>query len=111
MTADTTTGGPASKHPAGLRRPTKQDRILRALRHGSLNRFEAEPLGDHCLNSTVLTLQNEDGIRIARHDEKVPTRFGSSATVCRYRVMPTPENLRRADAMLAECRWPDGWGR
>lgn len=54
---------------------TKIDRIADALRqpHG-LNRFEAERLGDHCLNSTVAQLR-EDGFNIHDEWEIVPTRY------------------------------------
>ena len=52
---------------------------------GSLNRFEAERIGDHCLNSTVSVLTAK-GIVIGRVWERVPTRFGNKVTVCRYSV-------------------------
>jgi len=63
---------------------TKLGRILAILRSGrTLNRFEAEALGDHCLNSTVAVLR-ADGNLIHDHWERVPTRFGKKARVKRY---------------------------
>lgn len=63
---------------------TKLARILAILRSGqTLNRFEAEVLGDHCLNSTVAVLRAEGNL-IHDHWERVPTRFGKKARVKRY---------------------------
>jgi len=66
---------------------TKQDRILTIMRAGrSLNRFEAESLGDHCLHSTIATLRREGHLF---HDtwERVPTRFRTEVRVKRYRYI------------------------
>lgn len=63
--------------------PTKKQRILEALRAGSLNRFEAEGIGDHCLHSTVSSLK-ESGHAILSHWERVPTRWGVECRVKRY---------------------------
>jgi len=65
---------------------TKKAAILAALRHGSLNRFEAERLGDHCLNSTVSELRKEGNVIMA-HAEMVPTRFGRKVRVKRYHLI------------------------
>jgi hypothetical protein len=64
---------------------TKQARILEALRSpDGLNRFEAERLGDHCLNSTIAKLR-ECGIAIHSAWETVPSRFSKrGARVLRY---------------------------
>lgn len=63
---------------------TKLARILAILRSGrSLNRFEAEAYGDHCLNSSVSALR-ADGNLIHGEWERVPTRFGKKARVLRY---------------------------
>lgn len=63
---------------------TKLARILAILRSGrSLNRFEAEAYGDHCLNSSVSALR-ADGNLIHDQWERVPTRFGRKARVKRY---------------------------
>lgn len=54
----------------------KQDAILSVLKAGtSLNRFEAEQIGDHCLHSTISGLRNK-GHKIHDDWEWVPTRFG-----------------------------------
>ncbi len=66
-------------------------RILSHLLSGaSLNRFEAEKLGDHCLNSTISTLANKHGLVIERHSENVPNRWGKPCTVTRY-TLPSSE--------------------
>lgn len=65
---------------------TKKQAILEALRRGSLNRFEAERLGDHCLNTTVSELRKE-GHNIVACQEMVPTRFGREARVKRYHLV------------------------
>lgn len=63
---------------------TKLARILAILRSGrTLNRFDAEVVGDHCLNSTVSALR-ADGNLINGQWERVPTRFGKKARVLRY---------------------------
>ncbi len=74
---------------------TKLRRILGHLLHGSLNRFEAEPLGDHCLHTTVSSIQKR-GVPIARHFEEVPTRFGTTTRVCRYWVAVSDREKARA---------------
>jgi len=67
------------------RQDTKILRILETLRSGrSLNRFDAEILGDHALNSTIARLRGE-GVLIVDEWEQVPTRFGKQARVKRYR--------------------------
>lgn len=62
---------------------TKKETILAILHHRSLNRFEAERYGDHCLHSTVATLTAE-GHTFYSQWEKVPTRFGRPVQVKRY---------------------------
>ena len=62
----------------------KESMILAIFRSGnSLNRFEAERFGDHCLHSTVATLRSKGYLF---HDvwEWVPTRFGKEVHVKRY---------------------------
>jgi len=68
---------------------TKEHVILSALVDGrSLTRFDAIPLHDTCLNSTISTLQSK-GIRIHRVFEKVPCVHGTKKTdVCRYSLTP-----------------------
>ena len=50
----------------------------------SLNRFEAEKIGCHCLNTSVNDIRRKWGIRLARKWEEVPTRFGAKVRCCRY---------------------------
>ena len=38
--------------------PTKEEEVLRALYVGSLNRFEAERIGDHCLKATLIKVHH-----------------------------------------------------
>lgn len=81
----------------------KLENMLRIFMRGfSLNRFEAEEHHDHCLNSTVSTLQNGYGILIARKSETVPCLRGRSTTRCsRYWLDTSPDNLAAARALLA----------
>ena len=72
---------------------TKKAAILAALRQRSLNRFEAERLGDHCLPSTVSSLRSEGHV-IHAHDEQVPTRFGRPVRVKRYWLIHSPGELK-----------------
>ena len=76
---------------------TKADRVLKALMSGlSFNRFEAEILlHDHCLHSTISSLERRHNITISRHFETVEGYQGNSTRVCRYCVMPE-EQLRFA---------------
>ena len=69
-----------------LKEGTKYSNIINVFQsEKSLNRFEAESFGDHCLNSTVSTLSSQLGLEIPRHMEKVPNRFGGITNVMRYR--------------------------
>lgn len=63
----------------------KKFNIIQHLLKGfSLNRFEAEKLGDHCLHSTISSLSKDLEIEILREWEKVPNRFGGTTKVKRY---------------------------
>ena len=75
--------------------PTKKKRVLIALTERSYNRFEAERLlSDHCLHSTVSTIQNQHGIEVQRKFESVPGYRGIKTQVCRYWI--DPENVEHA---------------
>lgn len=80
---------------------TKIETVLRLFVRGeSLNRFEAEAHHDHCLHSTVSTLEDY-GIRIARQWEVVPCLRGLKAVhVKRYWLDPDPLNLAAAHRLL-----------
>lgn len=63
---------------------TKESIIFDVFKTGrTLNRFDAEPLGDHCLHSTISTLRKK-GAKFLDTWEEVPTRFGMTARVKRY---------------------------
>lgn len=63
---------------------TKESAIFDVFKTGrTLNRFDAEPLGDHCLHSTIATLRKK-GAKFLDTWEKVPTRFGKTTRVKRY---------------------------
>ncbi|MEJ2633370.1 MAG: hypothetical protein P8011_00470 [Acidihalobacter sp.] len=82
-------------------RPRKIHRVLRALATGrSFNRFEAErALHDHCLHTTVASIQRDYGISVYREMETVAGYEGAPTRVCRYRLL-SPERAR-AQALLA----------
>ena len=82
---------------------TKKARVLSHFLTGAkLNRFEAERIvHDHCLHSSVSTLQRDHGLVIDRVFERVPALRGlATARVCRYWLHPDPANLKRARAVL-----------
>ena len=84
--------------------PTKKERVLSYFLTGAkLNRFEAERIvNDHCLHSSVSTLQREHGLLIDRVFETVPALQGlATARVCRYWLHSSPDNLKRARALLS----------
>ena len=65
---------------------TKISRVWHALRSpGGLNRFQAEVIGEHCLNTTIAALR-ASGRVITDEWESVPTRFGCDVRVKRYRA-------------------------
>ena len=94
----TDTANEARRH----RTPSKREVILGALANGTLNRFEAERRGDHCLNSTVAELR-QSGICILDEWEEVPSRGARGVTrVKRYWCDPGQKNMARVWAMLGE---------
>lgn len=101
----TTTGNTKQTDFKATRAPktSKLATILGLLVNGkSLNRFEAERYHDHCLHSTISTLQNGYGIQIDRHRETVPCMRGTaSASVARYWLNTKPDNIKRARELLA----------
>lgn len=79
---------------------TKIATILSLLLDGySINRFEVEHVGDHCLHSTISSLANEYQLTITRKPEKVPNRFGSMTRVIRY-SLPDWERDNARQVML-----------
>ncbi|MBM7062827.1 hypothetical protein JQX08_19100 [Pseudomonas sp. UL073] len=75
---------------------TKIARILAHLLTGaSTNRFEAEGLGDHCLNSTIAILANRHGLTFGRQSERVPNRWGQPCLVTRYSLPASEQDKAR----------------
>ncbi len=82
----------------GKQKQTKIKRVFTELACGrSLNRFEAERLGDHCLHSTIAKIESR-GIEVSRYKETVPGFGGHATRVCRYEL--DEENRKRAAALL-----------
>lgn len=80
--------------------PSKIARILAHLLAGaSVNRFEAEGLGDHCLTSTIAVLANRHGLTFQRKSERVPNLWGAPCTVTRYSL--SSSERQRARSTLA----------
>jgi len=78
-------GSPKSQGLSYLKEGTKYSNIIDAFqRRENLNRFEAEELGNQCLNSTISTLSSQLGLEIPREMEKIPNRFGGTTHVMRY---------------------------
>lgn len=84
--APTTPRGQSRKTVAnGIRPIPKKIRILRLFESGrSLNRFEAEREHDHCLHSTVASLERDYGLSISREWETVPGYADIPTRVKRY---------------------------
>lgn len=82
-------------------RQTKIGTILDLLLRGhTLNRFEAERHHDHCLHSTVSSIQ-DCGVLVDREWERVPCMGGHSTVRCkRYWLRSTPDNLTAARTLL-----------
>jgi hypothetical protein len=87
--------------------PSKIARVLEHLLYdGSLQRFEAERLGDHCLHSTISKLFNDYGLIIIRTPERVPNHWGEPCTVTRY-TLPSSECRRARNVLVMLCK-PQG---
>ncbi len=91
--------------------PKRKTKLARILEHfisgGSLNRFEAERMADHTLNSTVSALHNRYGLMFDRREEQVPDRFGTQIRVTRY-SLPDSE-LERAGMVLSRVSKTPHW--
>lgn len=78
LTKDNATGqgGEVDIANTASRQHTKLARVIEALRDpAGINRFEAERLGDHCLNSTVAIIREMYGDKLIQRREIVPSRF------------------------------------
>jgi hypothetical protein len=93
------------------RPPPKWRRVLAAFAEGrTFNRFQAERpvssggLSDHCLHSTVSTIQAK-GVRISRKFEDVPGYQGVKTECCRYWLDRTDlDSMRRALELVGEIQ-------
>ena len=65
---------------------SKNNTIMSELVERPLTRFDAEPLGDHCLPSTISGLSSQHGLAFPRRLVKVPNRFGGETSVMEYRT-------------------------
>lgn len=82
-------GEAAQQTSTKSKRTTKIDRVIAALHlpHG-LNRFEAERIGEHTLNSTVAVIRRMYGIKLISRWETVPTRYCETGVrVLRYWII------------------------
>lgn len=73
----------------------KIHRVFQALLEGkSINRFEAEvQLYDHCLPSTISSIQEKYNVEVCRKYESVSGYRGRPVRCCRYRI--SPEEIER----------------
>lgn len=79
----------------------KWKRILRELIDLTLNRFDAERYGDHCLNSTIADLRRDLLVSIDWVWEEVPCMGGAAMTkVKRYWVSRDEASMRHARGLL-----------
>jgi|TARA_B110000003_G_C16129407_1_gene331099 hypothetical protein len=86
---------PQSDRTQGANKKTvsKNNTIMVALVEGSLTRFDAEGLGDHCLNSTISALSSQHGLEFPRRWVKVPNRFGGE-TLCKEYTTSDDDKLK-----------------
>lgn len=86
---------------------SKKAKMLRYFVTGkSLNVFEAEPIGDHCLNSTISALANDYGLEFHRQWETVPSRFCKEVRVKRYWLADSSKEAAHA-LLLRWCGDPN----
>jgi hypothetical protein len=78
---------------ANIKTVSKNNTIMVALAEGSLTRFDAERLGDHCLPSTISGLSNQHGLEFPRRWVKVPNRFGGE-TLCKEYTTSDDDKLK-----------------
>ena len=78
---------------ANIKAVTENDTIMNALAEGSLTRFDAERLGDHCLPSTISGLSTQHDLEFPRRWVKVPNRFGG-VTLCKEYTTSDDDKLK-----------------
>ena len=70
---------------------TKQQAVIEATStKQGLNRFEAQAIGDSCLNSTISHL-SKMGYQFRTERETVPNRFGGQTHCNRYWLVSKPQ--------------------
>jgi len=66
---------------------TKYYRILEHLRlGGSINKFEAQHLGENCLGTTIGAMCNDFDLKVTRTFEKAKNTIGAYSRVIRYKL-------------------------
>ena len=71
---------------------TKQQAVIEATStKQGLNRFEAQAIGDSCLNSTISNL-SKMGYQFRTERETVPNRFGGQTHCNRYWLVSRPQS-------------------
>ena len=71
---------------------TKQQAVIEATStKQGLNRFEAQAIGDSCLNSTISNL-SKMGYQFRTERETVPNRFGGQTHCNRYWLVSKPQS-------------------
>ncbi len=76
-------------HLVFIKSPTKRSRVilwlLIAAKHNrTITRFDAERIGEHCLNTTVSVITSKDRVIVNRRETKRPTRFGKPTDCKEY---------------------------
>lgn len=99
------TGTPATGLSFGYKPKPKLEvkwkRLLRELIDRTLNRFDAERHGDHCLNSAIADLRRDQLVSISWNWEEVPSMGGRAmARVKRYWVSRDEVSMRHARGLL-----------
>lgn len=88
-------GKTAGNYSTDHKKKGKLDVMLEYFATGQkLNRFQAEALGCHVLNTTISDLQKRHEILFQRRFVKVPNRFGGKTQVMEYWL--DSENLEKA---------------
>lgn len=88
-----------AEHSTRTKPPGKLDSMFARFATGDrLHRFQAEKIGDHCLHTTVSSLQAKYSLKFSRQWVKVSNRFGSDTRVMMYWL--EGDNLLRAQKVM-----------
>lgn len=100
-----TEGNPDNTMPPHHTEPGKEESMLIHFAQGKrLHRFSAERLADHCLPSTVSSLQRKHSIRFSREWVEVQNRFKKPTRVKLYFLQG--EHLHKAQAIVSRRAKP-----